>query len=548
MSSAVLRVELPAYSHSFQVQVSPTSTIRDVKAEITRVCPGSPSPNGQRLVFKGRFLNDDEKVEDVWKSPDDSRIVHLAVHPSAWTSTPPSLPSASEATSPAPQATPTAHRAPAPQPRLSPSTLSSHRPSVASPLQSHFAAVEYIRYLHNLALCTLSGGAVALPAQPSASELEYWRSSAVDLYRSRSWTWPAVFDQPWPSGSSEDGAVYEPVTLEGLPYLSLATPNAAPTPAQAHALKVLSHTFSILQMINNPINYAYSPPSYPYTNTPTTNLNQRLQDLGLPPLRLAPGQNVPRNANDPNNANPFPPVAAAGGVEIRVVPVRALLVPLLMLAFRTVLLLYFFSPSKRPLFGILLSLWVVYEAWNAMRLVLNNGQDRAADRAPPNAPPAAGQAQAQEQAAPAAPERPSNRGTNRSPLTAVLDRLAMINLSTEDALLETETAASAPGIWQKTKMFVVLFLLTLYPAAWDRRRTALRRREGRIRTEANAREAALTERAERDSAGAQAPPRSEEDEARARSREQLVLRHERRPAWLKEYVQRVQYAEWVDDP
>ncbi|KAI0663189.1 hypothetical protein C8Q70DRAFT_931139 [Cubamyces menziesii] len=487
MSAAVLRVELPAYSHSFQVQVSPTSTIRDVKAEITRVCPGSPSPNGQRLVFKGRFLSDDEKVEDVWK------------------------------------------------------------PSVVPPPSLQASPLAYIHYLHNLALGTLSGGTVVLPTQPSASELEHWRNMAVNVYRNRGWTWPAVFDQPFPSGSSEDGAVYEPVTLGGLPYLSLATPNAVPTPAQSHALKVLSHTFSILQMANHPMLYAQP---FPYTNTPTANLNQRLEELGLPPLRLAPGQNVLRNANDPNNANPFPPVAAAGGVDMRVIPLRALLVPLLMLAFRTVLLLYFFSPSKRPLFGILLSVWLVYEAWNAMRIALNNGQDRAADRAPPNAPPAAGQAQAQAdaQAAPAAPERPSNRGTNRSPLAALLDRLAMINFSTEDALLETDMNVPAPGIWQKTKMFVVLFLLTLYPAAWDRRRTALRRREGRIRTEANAREAALTERAERESAGAQAPPRSEEDEARARSREQLVIRHERRPAWLKAYVQRVQYAEWVDDP
>lgn len=67
MSSDSLRVELPAYSHSFQVNAPPQSTIRDVKQEIARVCPGSPSPEGQRLVFKGRFLNDDQKVEDVWK-------------------------------------------------------------------------------------------------------------------------------------------------------------------------------------------------------------------------------------------------------------------------------------------------------------------------------------------------------------------------------------------------------------------------------------------------------------------------------------------------
>ncbi|KAI0332426.1 hypothetical protein GY45DRAFT_1320933 [Cubamyces sp. BRFM 1775] len=556
MSSAVLRVELPAYSHSFQVQVAPTSTIGDVKTEIARVCPGSPLPSGQRLVFKGRFLSDDEKVEDVWKSPDDSRIVHLAVHPSAWTSTPPPIPNAP---SPSPQPTPTTHRAPAPQPRISPRTVSPRAnaapssippSSPSSSLLMNSPPAAYLYYLHTLALCTLSGGAIPPPPQPDVPVLEAWRSTAVYSYRARGWTWPAIFDQPFPSGSAEEGAVYEPVTIEGTPYLSLATPNAVPTPAQVHALKVLSYTFPFLQAADHPapdLPLAY----YQLPAMPPANLNQRLQEHGFPALRLA-GQNVRHNVNDLNNANPFPPVAAAGGAEIRAIPVRALMVPLLMLAFRTVLLLYFFSPSKRPLFGLLLSLWAVYEAWNTMRIVLHNGNDRAANRAAPNEPPAAaGEAQAgqgQDQAAPAAPERPSNRGANRSPLGAGFDRLAMINFSTEDALLETDAAAPAPGIWQKTKMFVVLFLLTLYPAAWDRRRTALRQREGRIRTEANAREAAMTERAERESAGAQAPPRSEEDEARARSREQLVLRHDRRPAWLKEYVQRVQYAEWVDDP
>lgn len=67
MSFSTLRVELPAYSHSFQVQVTPSSSVRDVKHEITKVCPGSPSPEGQRLIWRGRFLRDEEKLEDIWK-------------------------------------------------------------------------------------------------------------------------------------------------------------------------------------------------------------------------------------------------------------------------------------------------------------------------------------------------------------------------------------------------------------------------------------------------------------------------------------------------
>ncbi|OSC98659.1 hypothetical protein PYCCODRAFT_1438996 [Trametes coccinea BRFM310] len=553
MSSAVLRVELPAYSHSFQVQVPPTSTIREVKQEITRVCPGSPLPDGQRLVFKGRFLSDSEKVEEVWKSPDDSRVVHLAVHPSAWTSAPPSLPSAPSAPSPAPQPTPTpSHRPTASQARQPsyPASYASGHPGPTSAPTSSFPPLAYIQYLHNFALCVLSGGAVALPPQPPTSELEAWRRAAMDVYRNRGWTWPAVFDKPFPSGSPEEGAVYEAVTIEGLPYLSLVTPNATPTPAQSHALQLLSHTFSILSMANDPTLYAPST-SYPtYPDTRMTNLNQRLQELGFPPLRLAHNQAIPRNANEANQPNPLGAPGAPAGAEIRAIPIRALLVPLLMLAFRTVLLLYFFSPSKRPLFGILLSLWVVYEAWTAMRLVFNEGNDRIADAAAANLAAAnapAGQAGAPAPAAPAVANRP-NRSQVRSPIQAVIDRLAMMNISYEDALLESDTDAHPPSPLQKTKMFVTLFLLTLYPAAWDRRRTALRRREGRIRTEANAREAALTERAERESAGDAAPARSAEEEARAKAREQLVVRHERRSAWLKQYVQRVQYSEWVDDP
>ncbi|KAI0356484.1 hypothetical protein OH77DRAFT_1495312 [Trametes cingulata] len=550
--STVLRVELPAYSHSFTVQVPPESTIRDVKQEINRACPGSPSPEGQRLVFRGRFLKDEEKVDDVWKSPDESRVIHLAVHPSAWTAGPPTIPSAAgQDSSPAPQPTPTTNRAPsAQQPRLYSSSQiwqaaqAGHAPSPIAP----YPSVAYIQYLHNLALGVLSGGAVAMPAQPPTSELEAWRAAAMTVYRNRGWAWPTVFDEPFPSGAPEQGAVYEPVTIDGLPYLTLTTPNATPTAAQSHALKVLSYTFSILSMANDPMLYSPSTPYSGLPNTPTTNLNQRLQQLGFPPLRLAHNPN--RNPNDPN-ANPFAPAGAAAGAEIRAIPMRALMVPLLMLAFRTLLLLYFFSPSKRPLFGILLSAWIVYEAWTAMRLVLNDGNnDRAgapgANPAAPGAPPGRAPAAA------VAPGRPginrAGRNANRSPIHAVLDRLAMLNIPAEDALLETDAPAPPPSVLQKAKMFVTLFLLTLYPAAWDRRRTALRRREGRIRTEANAREAAVTERAERESAGADAPVRTAEEEARARAREQVVARHERRPAWLKEYVQRVQEAEWVDDP
>ena len=325
-----------------------------------------------------------------------------------------------------------------------------------------------------------------------------------------------------------------------------------------HALRVLSHTFSILSippelLLYQPVSQYHTPP---YATA--TDVNQHLQQLGLPALRLAHNPAAAPNPNDPNNHNPLA-APGPGGAEIRAIPVRALMVPLLMLAFRTLLLLYFFSPSKRPLFGILLSVWILYEAWNAMRMVLNEGNERGPDGganpAAPNAPAGAGQPAAPG-AGPAglnANGAAPNAAAGRSGFNAILDRLSMLNISAEDALLDTDAPAPPPSLAQKTKMCFTLFFMSLHPAAWDRRRAALRRREGRIRTEANAREAALAERAERAQAQAQGgaegqEARSEEDEARTRAREQMVIRHERRPEWLKRYVQRVQYTEWVDDP
>ena len=65
--SLLIRVELPTYSHSFQVSVPSIGSIDDVKREIEKVCTGNPRVHGQRLIWRGRFLGDDEKVLDIWK-------------------------------------------------------------------------------------------------------------------------------------------------------------------------------------------------------------------------------------------------------------------------------------------------------------------------------------------------------------------------------------------------------------------------------------------------------------------------------------------------
>jgi hypothetical protein len=67
MSFIQLRVEFPAYAQSFLVHVPHSSTVLDVKQEIFKACVGGPRPDGQRLIWRGRYLVDDEKVAELWK-------------------------------------------------------------------------------------------------------------------------------------------------------------------------------------------------------------------------------------------------------------------------------------------------------------------------------------------------------------------------------------------------------------------------------------------------------------------------------------------------
>lgn len=67
MSVVQLRVELPTYARSFTIQVPDTCSVREIKEEISRACPGRPRVEGQKLIWRGRFLTDDESVETIWK-------------------------------------------------------------------------------------------------------------------------------------------------------------------------------------------------------------------------------------------------------------------------------------------------------------------------------------------------------------------------------------------------------------------------------------------------------------------------------------------------
>ena len=241
---------------------------------------------------------------------------------------------------------------------------------------------------------------------------------------------------------------------------------------------------------------------------------------------MIPNANANQNPNDPNN-----PLAAA---EIRAIPLRALMVPLMMLTFRTLLLLYFFSPSKRPLFGIVLSAWILYEAWGAIRAVIGNndqpqrgGNAAGAGVGPGEVPGPAGGIQ---------PARANNTTDRRTQTEALLDRLSWLNLTSEEAIWHANpsTDTTFPGLGHRVKTFFSLLITTLHPAVWDRRRRELRRREQEIRVEAHVRE--------------RQPREGEEETATNRqNRMEAIEKNERRPRWVREYEQRVLNTEWVDD-
>ncbi|KAI0053066.1 hypothetical protein FA95DRAFT_1601413 [Auriscalpium vulgare] len=578
--SFVVRVELPTYSHSFLITVSNAATILDVKHEIHKACTGGPRVDGQRLIWRGRILVDGEKVQDLWKTPTDPHVLHLAVHPSSWTGAPPNTPATDPSTPAAPLQTPPMLGMPslphpsAPSPSaqgsfyspyttpprpypgegsgypfstptspmypLSPLRAQPHAPMTSpSVVPSHNLSVNivYVGYRHQMAIAALTEGRV-MPPPPAGMEIV--RGHAVTLVAGMGYRWPTILDEEFPPAQDESaGLQYERTTIDGFDYLSLVRASGPPTPLQTHALKVLEQTFPLLLIppqrippaaLNNPI-------SQPTTPLPI-NVNARLQQLGLPPLRPRPVPN---------------PLLA----ELRALQLRALAAPLLLLTVRAVFLLYFFSPFQKPLFGVIVSAWLLYETWNAIRNAMprvgaRNAGGIAAARGAGNghgqaAPVQPGQPVAQPPA-PAALRGPAPHNTARQQHQgdAVLDHVANINLHEESNALDAPPGLAPPTATHRLKTFVQLLAVTVYPAVWDRRRTALRRREGRVRTEANAREASEEPVEGAGTEGGEAAAATAE-QARIRARADLAAAHERRPEWVKEYIERVRRGDWVDE-
>jgi len=291
-------------------------------------------------------------------------------------------------------------------------------------------------------------------------------------------------------------------------------------------------------------------PQYPPTPTPT---------ILYPPAPVHPNVPLPNVAQPQAEGEVLFEIA----INFRQFPVRALLTPLFMLAMRATLIMYFFSPGQTPFFGIIMGLWVLYEAWGAIRAAVAATQDPAEHRRDEGlqargdinggagVPGPNGQ-EGQDAARPSDP--------TRQQMNAVLNAVANINLREESETLEASGDLPPPTFLHKVKAFALLMIVTLIPALWDRRRTELMRREGALRTEMNVITAA---RAPLSSSGSAAqvhnPPTQgeSENEVSAQEREELrrarelklatIQKHARRPDWVREYVERAGRTEYYDD-
>lgn len=136
-----------------------------------------------------------------------------------------------------------------------------------------------------------------------------------------------------------------------------------------------------------------------------------------------------------------------------------------------------------------------------------------------------------------APRLPADRNTT----DVLLTQLARMNLDTESDVINRPdrpgTETQAPSFLLKVRLFVSLLFLTLHPAVWDKRRSALREREGQLKTERNARETPA-------SAGDEDTP---ENKRATEARAAALRRHAHRPPWAQEYVARVGRSEWEEE-
>jgi len=209
-----------------------------------------------------------------------------------------------------------------------------------------------------------------------------------------------------------------------------------------------------------------------------------------------------------------------------------------------------------------MGLWVLYEAWGAIRAAVAATRDPAEPRRDEDGQVQGGINGGAGVLGPNGREgpdaaRPSD--PTREQVNVVLDAVANINLREENEMLEVSGDLPPPTFVRKVKTFASLIVVTLIPALWDRRRAGLTRREGALRTEMNVITSARAAPPFSGSAAQARNPLTEggEDEVSAQEREEsrratevklaVIQKHARRPDWVREYVERAGRMEYYDD-
>lgn len=140
-----------------------------------------------------------------YQSHDEPRIVHLAVHPSAWSSAPPEVPQPVQ-----PVFTPA--NLPRPVYQAAPQHVPAQTMSGASSVPTAITAqhpLAYVLFKHQNALIALMQGSVVYT---DPSELDTSRLAAVQAVERHGWLWPAILDEEFPA-ATEGGLKYEHITV-----------------------------------------------------------------------------------------------------------------------------------------------------------------------------------------------------------------------------------------------------------------------------------------------------------------------------------------------
>ncbi|KAF9520340.1 hypothetical protein BS47DRAFT_755366 [Hydnum rufescens UP504] len=439
-----VHVFLPSHSYSLTLHdLALDATVAELKHAIFEQCPGRPRESGQRIIVQGKLLSDEEPIPS---SP--PRTVYLAVHPSAWTATPPSSPTRSSL------------HLPSGPPSTAPPVVASAPPSNEPPLplsvQLSSLPTEFITYIHANALRVLSGQSIVSWAGPS--ELAHARRVARTVIKYAGLGWAPALDEDLPVGADVGkGLQYTSVLIDNLPYLALSTPDANPTPIQLTALRILTYTFPLLPLLK------HLPRPSPTTSRRPTLVQpaQAVRRFGIN-VRVQRGGGAVAAGDDRviiEDENPnayFPPVPEFRFQFHFHLPPSRVLLQLLFTLSRAALLVYFFAPARKPLWLACIVGWIGWEMFvvlrhagreRELRAARRRGNDGADDR------PAAGGAPGG-QGADAVGEPHLNAGPNARPvavggatgphppqagnatgISQLIDRLANINLTSESNAL-----------------------------------------------------------------------------------------------------------------